>query len=849
VTGPSASAVQRSAGVILGLVVVLLLANSLFLVTAQVTSELVAGMVRAHLGLGAVLLVALPVFVWSHVRVHAGHPNQRARAVGRFVAGLAGLGAVTGLALWALEKQAALRWLVLAHEGAFVGAMLAYGLHRVRAYVTPALAPERAAALLAAVLVGGLWAMELTSAPGERPVSPAFEPGLSQAATVSGHQLTAADLNDTDYCAQCHEAIAERWQSSTHRHGSLNDPFYAATLALAQQHRTPDQLAFCGACHDPVLLFTGRMAGHPLPEDPDADAGITCLVCHDIAREPGRLGNGSYVLRPPAHYPQYGSEDAAEQEENRRLIRSKPGLHRTSFAPGHLRSSELCIGCHKAHIPPELNAHRWLAGQNDYDPWFDSGAGGHSARTFYPPKPEQLRCQDCHMPRIAADDPAARDGKVADHAFLGANTALPAVLGDDEWLARNAEFLQGIVTVDIGAVESIQGRVLAPGDRVSVPRDEEITLDVVVRNTGSGHLFPGGVADLREAWLEVTLESAGAALSGSGWVDASGRLDPMAYRWNAVLLDRDGRHLTRHEVEDAYVVLASRRIMLGASDVVRVQLPRVPGPARLTVRVMHRKFSREYVEFTLGADAPPMPVHALASAALSLTSGPWDAPEATSGRGPRLRNLGIAHLLRGDSASAREASSAAALLLPHDPGPPLDLARAALADGDLDGAEAQVRAADALHPGHPTGAWLLGRIRAAQGRHDEALAAYDVALASFPRDRQVKTLRADALYRLERDAEAETELEQVLAIDPEHLAAHSLLARILSERGDVAGAERHRQSWERFRPRSDDRVVTETARRADPALDQRARQQVLLRLGPVPAGAAPADRWAAGTAD
>ncbi len=836
---------QRFSGGLLAAVVVLLLADSAFLVTAE-ASDLVARMVQLHLVLAVALMGVLPVFVWTHVAMHQGHTNERARTVGRYVATLAGVGALAGLGLWVLGKQSALRWLTLLHEGAFVAAVGAYVMHRMRAVVTPALTGERVAAKAAGLLVAAIWAVEVLEQPeAERPEQ-TLAVGLSQAATIDGHVMSREDLADAAYCAQCHEAIASRWESSAHRVSSLNDPFYAATLALAQKHRSPEELGFCGGCHDPALLMTGRMTDrHPQVGDPDADTGITCLLCHDIAEEPGRLGNGSYVLRPPDHYPYYGSEDPEEQEQNRALIQSKPEKHKATFGPPHLHSSELCLSCHKAHLPPELTRHRWLRGQNDYDPWFNSGAGGNSARTFYPPKDPQLRCQDCHMPRIEAEDPAAKGGTVPDHAFPGANTALPTVLGDREWAARNGAFLKNVLTAHIGALEVDGQRRLAPEGVVPVPAGSTLRAEVVVRNIGSGHLFPGGVADLREAWLEVRLVSDDRTLAASGLLDDAGQLDPFAYRWNAVLLDRDGRHLTEHDVEDTYVVLSARRIMLGASDIVRISVPAPDVPARLEVRVMHRKFAREYVTFALGEDAARMPVHVLAEAAVDLTPGKFTTPAPSDDAGPLLRNLGIGHLLRGDTRVAMEASEAAAQRLTDDAGPRLDLARIALADGDVPAAEQHVRAADALSPGHPTAAWLLGRIRAGQGQHERAVAAYDVALASFPRDREVLTLKAESLFRLERDEEAAAGLEAVLAIDPEHLGAHALLARIRDTQGRAEDAAHHQAAWERHRPHNEDRVAIEKARQADPALDQRANAQWVIALAPPDEGAVQADTWAA----
>ena len=822
-----------------------LVADSAFLITAATPAGLVMPMQRLHLLLGGVLCATLPAFVALHWYLHKQHRNVGARRIGMVLAALAIAGCIAGAGLWLAGKSSATRWVVQLHEAAFVASLLAYLLHRLRAKVTPALGGERLAAVFALLLTAGIWGAQTLWPPTQEPSETqraAFEPGLSEARLADGHVLSPAALADPDYCAQCHGSIAERWESSAHHFSSLNDPFYAATLKLGQEHRTPDQLKFCGGCHDPLLLFTGRMDTHPQPNDPDADQGITCLVCHAIDRAPGRQGNGSYVIAEVDHYPGFDSDDPDERERSRRLIRSRPEQHIASFAKPHLRTPEMCVPCHKAHIPGALNDHRRLGGQNEFDPWHDSGAGGYSARTFFPPGP-QKRCQDCHMPRVPSDDPAAIEGTVADHAFLGSNTALPRALGDEAWVARNQAFMAGAVSVDITAVEVESGgdtlRLLAPGGSMAAPPQASVVLDIVVRNEASGHLFPGGIVDLRESWLEVTLRGEdGTVIEGSGWLTPKGELDPDAHLWNAVLVDRNGRTLTQHDVEAAHAVLSSRRIMLGASDVIRVAFAAPTQASTVEVRVLDRKLSRGYVEFVLGPDAAAMPVTVLAATTLSVAA---TAPVATEppqdkDTGRRLRNLGIGHLLRGDTALAKQAAAAAAERLPGDPGPWLDQARAALDDGALDLAERHVRHADGLSPGHPTGAWLLARVRAARGEHAAALTALEVALQAFPQDRALLVMRGRSQYRLEQADEAIATLRSVLEIDPENLSAHALLAKIFEEQGDAPLAAEHRARWDELRPHSEDQVVTERVRREYPALDRRANRQYVLPLAPVPSG-------------
>ena len=56
-----------------------------------------------------------------------------------------------------------------------------------------------------------------------------------------------------------------------------------------------------------------------------------------------------------------------------------------------------------------------------------------------------------------------------------------------------------------------------------VKSGERITADVVVRNIGVGHTFPGGTNDSNEGWLEFTVKNEnGITLAISGFIDKNG---------------------------------------------------------------------------------------------------------------------------------------------------------------------------------------------------------------------------------------------------------------------------------------------------------------------------------------
>lgn len=84
-------------------------------------------------------------------------------------------------------------------------------------------------------------------------------------------------------------------------------------------------------------------------------------------------------------------------------------------------------------------------------------------------------------------------------------------------------------------------------------------------------------------------------------------------------------------------------------------------------------------------------------------------------------------------------------------------------------------------------AWnRIGLAQEAAGRRDEAVAAYDRALAIVPGFSSAALNRAEALQRAGRSGEAESALREALTHHPEHARIPAVLARIVTERGDAA---------------------------------------------------------------
>lgn len=683
-------------------------------------------------------------------------------------------------------------------------------------------------------------------------------------------------------CVRCHPDVVEQWETSAHRFSSFNNPFYEASIDLLRsdvgernpwlaihRERTGGPVGdgivksrWCGGCHDPALLFTGRMDESIDRASVEAQAGLTCLTCHGIRTLHDRTGNGNYVLRATTPDP-YVFADATEPGVRRQLhdaaLRARPEAHRAAMASDVVRKPEFCGSCHKVSLRDPLNDYRWLRGQNEFDTWENSGVSREGAQTFYLP-PDRRICQDCHMAPEAAPggDVAAVDGQVRSHRFLAANTALPFIRGDTATLRRVEGFLEDeIVTVDVFGWRTTDGRRVerALGDRIAVPAGAEIEIDIVVRNRGTGHSFPGGTLDSNEGWLDVRLlDEEGDVVARSGGLDGEGHLDPEAHVYRALLVDTAGRAIDRRNPQDIRAVVFVNAIGPGTANLAhyRLSVPERPGRYTLDARLRWRKFNRDYSEFVFDmvpeafpgqTEAPRLPVTTVARAELVLEAGgvasatDVDPDESTPETGVagwlRWNDFGIASMREGRTLTAAEAFARVAALAPERPDGPMNLARVELAEGDVE--EALNRLDEAERRAHDDAriSWIRGEAHLSDGDYGAAVVAYRRTLASFPRHRASLLGLGRALYLDERYEAALAALEELLAIDPEARPAwyHKML--VLRALGRSGEAERAEALVEYFRVDEAAGRLTHRIRTEDPGVNAMAQAVRIHFLRPV----------------
>lgn len=787
---------------------IVLLLNSAYLVAFPTASLWYFANVALHPVLGAAVVVAC---AWV---VRRGHGKTSVFLQGG-LAGLA-LGLVSGAGVAIVGATTVMRPLVYAHVGAAVAGALLITVHVWRAVHNtlpgPSAARVRVALALAVLCLvlapaarswhDAAWrdmhrVVNPTEVPvtmaeeGDGPTGPFFP---SSATTTTGKVIPANFFLTSQMCGRCHRDIYEQWNSSAHHFSSFNNQWYRKSIEYMQDVVGTEPSKWCAGCHDHAVFFNGRF-DQPIRDQvdtPEAQAGLGCTSCHSITHVGSTMGQGDFVIEYPPLHDLATSENPVLAWTHDRLAYLAPEPHRRTFLkPFHReQAEEFCSTCHKVHLDVPVNDYRWVRGFNEYDNWQASGVSGQGARSFYYPSQAQS-CNDCHMPRVRSDDPAAQDGFVRSHRFAAANTALPYVNGDTAQLDAVQEFLRaGQVTVDVfgiarvaeavpvrdaapsaggtptlsstfavGEESPLFGRaavtrvgppadVVAPLDvtPVAVRRGESIRAEVVVRTRNVGHFFPGGTVDAFDVWVEFeAVDDRGRVLLHSGAVEDEGRgpVDPGAHFYRSRQLDAHGNLINKRNAWMTRSVAYVRLIPPGAADTIhyRLHIPNDVGDRIfLRAKVNYRKFDWWYTQWAYaGVRDPTQPNPAVAEA---YDDGTWVFSGDTSNvSGPMkaIPDLPIT-VMATTEASLTVVDNGAELAPP--PTIPAgsneirerwnDYGIGLLLQGDLRGAAAAFRRVIAIDPLYPDGPVNLARVLLREGDIENAVPQLEAALELAP---------------------------------------------------------------------------------------------------------------------
>ncbi len=253
-------------------------------------------------------------------------------------------------------------------------------------------------------------------------------------------------------CRACHPNHYRQWSSSAHAYAQLSPVFNAMQGTINKKmHGTLGD--FCIRCHTPVgmtikePLFTSNINRHPLSVE-----GITCIACHRMNKEVGKVSGRRPLVQASILEPVYGPSGGSEVKK---VIADgdfgvvtesgKPGraIHRDAHQMTQLSQPGFCGSCHDVNLP---NGFRLEEAFSE----FKASPAARRGET----------CQDCHMgkePGISSGydfGPAAivggkktRDRKLTNHTFSGPDYSIvhPGIFPHNpvaQEMASMAEWLQ-----------------------------------------------------------------------------------------------------------------------------------------------------------------------------------------------------------------------------------------------------------------------------------------------------------------------------------------------------------------------------------------------------------------------
>jgi Flp pilus assembly protein TadD len=598
---------------------------------------------------------------------------------------------------------------------------------------------------------------------------------------MAGENTDGEMLSDVDSCATCHADAAAHWSASPHSFASFGNPIYRTNVELMRHDLGNVTSQHCGGCHDMPLMVDGMMtAKEPVPAaDLRAHSGVTCRLCHGI-QSTTKDGNGSYVWsRAPIEAPELGNAMSIAKHKRQASVKKL--------------GTELCVGCHRGFLSPDMGMPVHLSGLDEPGMWRNSAWAGNGMGRV--DKVEQKSCIDCHMERepATANELGAKDGTIASHRFLGGHTWMASMRGDADHLARLTAKLEGVASIDVAGarIEHPGGaRWHLPADGAPVTPGSRISLDVVIRNLLVGHRFPGGVLDIQDTWIEVEVaDRQGKRLAASGLTHATDPDDEDTHVLRTLVVDERGNILEEHEMAAFRTQIATQTLAAREARATRyafdvpAKLSPLQLPLTVTARLRHRSRTLKLQAAVCREAKTPAGQAFIAGAkgARDVEFDPCKAQPITLIAESRVELGGRDRSIALRPAWERMYEHGMALV--GTVSERLEEARTV-----LEASLAQVPAGD--KKARAMVLVQLGWVASKQGRADDALALIAEArpLLPVPGPAVLDAVAADALARVWRWEEAIAPAKACTERAPGNSGAWMLYARVLASTGDNVGA-------------------------------------------------------------
>lgn len=402
-------------------------------------------------------------------------------------------------------------------------------------------------------------------------------------------------------CERCHKEIYQQWQGSMHAKAYFN-PLFKALWKQGSQGTNGATDKLCASCHVPIgaMVEEINLRNEKKRISAISRRGIQCDFCHSIA-------SSSVTETPDDIYRNISVTVEPGMAKRGPFKETMTYLHLNEYSELHTKS-EFCAICHRTfHDRVDAPIDR------TYDEWKQS---------LYAEK--GIQCQDCHMTpidnaiqigktirKIPNPGEAAREGSVREHIytheFAGSNVALPTMLKAPKHAEIAEKLLQSAATVTL-----ILSNAAAVGKTTAI--------QVTVTNVGAGHNIPTGLTELRQMWLDITVQDAnGKEIFRSGAVDSAGNIDEDAVIFNTRAVDKNGQQTVNPWIIEQIEYNHTIPYQKSSTEKYSFNVPQgTVGPLNIVAKLRYRSYPQTFVNDLLGEDAPILPITDMAKAQAKL---------------------------------------------------------------------------------------------------------------------------------------------------------------------------------------------------------------------------------------
>ncbi len=245
------------------------------------------------------------------------------------------------------------------------------------------------------------------------------------AAVAHAKMLLADKYPSASICATCHPKQFREWSFSQHAYAQMS-PVFNTMQATINKRVSGTNGDFCIRCHTAVGMdlkepvFTSNLNRNPTSRE-----GITCITCHRIKENYGKVSSRFGLVQGDILQPMYGPKGDAILKQ----VLAQPDVYQVVTKPGEagraihtdvvkfdpLEKSAFCGDCHDVNL---LNGFRLEEAFSQ----FNNSPANKMGQT----------CQDCHMgntpgiksgfgfgPAATVGDKTTPPRKLTNHTFAG----------------------------------------------------------------------------------------------------------------------------------------------------------------------------------------------------------------------------------------------------------------------------------------------------------------------------------------------------------------------------------------------------------------------------------------------